>query len=244
MDNLRVSTITAIGHLFKNNIDLFQIYKNIDIDDKIKYIKYRELEKGIVIKKKKIKRDFFNQMTIHVYDGVKKNGGKVNIKLFNNGRIQMTGLILIEQGANIIKLLQKLLKDNKDIELVEENKVNLEVVLINSDFDYGKSVDCDKLYQYLLENNIYVTYESCIYPGVNIKYFYLNDNTTGICKCCEQCDGKGDGINKCKKVTIAVFHSGKVIITGGRSFDQIEKSYYFIIKNLNEIFKNNRLEID
>ena len=44
------------------------------------------------------------------------------------------------------------------------------------------------------------------------------------------CNGKGNGCGDgdCKKVTIAVFMSGKVIITGGQNKDQINESYRFI----------------
>jgi TATA-box binding protein (TBP) (component of TFIID and TFIIIB) len=55
------------------------------------------------------------------------------------------------------------------------------------------------------------------------------------------CTGKGNGCGDgdCKKVTIAVFKSGKVIITGGQNKDQIIESYRFItnfIQNKKEKF--------
>ena len=239
MENLRVSTITAIGRIFNNKVDLYKIFTSIDPNKVIRYIKFGEFEKGVLEKRKKIKKDFFNQMTIHIYDGKKKNDGKINVKLFNNGRIQITGLILIEQGQFVIDILHEHLKNNKDIDIINKDSIKLDIVLINSDFDFGKPIDRELLYNYLLDQDIYVTYESCIYPGVNIKYYYLNNNISGICNCTNQCDGKGDGITTCKKVTIAVFHSGKVIITGGQSFDQIVKSYNFINIILNKLFNKN-----
>ena len=44
------------------------------------------------------------------------------------------------------------------------------------------------------------------------------------------CNGKGNacGDGDCKKVTIAIFKSGKVIITGGQNKSQINESYRFI----------------
>ena len=73
---------------------------------------------------------------------------------------------------------------------------------------------------------IYISYEPCIYPGVNIKYFINTNNRCGICECENLCNGKGNGCGdgNCKKVTIAVFKSGKVIITGGQNKDQIVES--------------------
>lgn len=240
MDHLRISTITAVGALFTNNIDLNIIYEHIQIDDIFKYIKLNKLEKGInhKKKKKKNKKDFFNQMTIHVYDGIKRNDGCVNLKLFKNGKIQMTGIISEEHGDNVIKLIHDKLKDNSEIKFLDELKMN--IAMVNSDFDYGKTIDRTKLYEYLIDNNYYVTYEPCIYPGVNIKYYYKEGNDTGICNCCEQCNGKGDGINSCLQVTFLVFHSGKIIIifrTNGFSKNQIEKAYSFINNTLNKLFE-------
>ena len=67
-------------------------------------------------------------------------------------------------------------------------------------------------------------------------------NTCGICECENMCNGKGDGYGDggCKKVTIAVFKSGKVIITGGQNQEQIIESYRFItnfIQNKKEMLK-------
>ena len=67
-------------------------------------------------------------------------------------------------------------------------------------------------------------------PYFSIKYFINNNNTCGICECETICNGKGNGCGdgNCKKVTIAVFKSGKVIITGGQNQEQITESYRFI----------------
>ena len=55
-------------------------------------------------------------------------------------------------------------------------------------------------------------------------------NHSGTCGCSRLCNGKGNGCGdgECKKVTIAVFKSGKIIITGGQNKDQINESYRFI----------------
>ena len=88
----------------------------------------------------------------------------------------------------------------------------------------------------IINAGIYSSYEPCIYPGVNIKYFINTNNWDGICCCENRCDGKGraDGDGDCKKVTIAVFKSGKIIITGAQNTDQLETAYYFITEFINE----------
>jgi len=120
---------------------------------------------------------------------------------------------------------------------------NYKIVLINSDYFVGFEIKRDELHKILVEKyNIYSSYEPCIYPGVNIKYFINTNNTCGICECENLCNGKGNGCGDgyCKKVTIAVFKSGKVIITGGQNKEQIIESYRFItnfIENKKDILK-------
>ena len=47
-------------------------------------------------------------------------------------------------------------------------------------------------------------------------------------------NGGGNGDGDCKKVTIAVFKSGKIIITGGQNKGQLETSYRFIKNFIDE----------
>ena len=239
MDNLRISTITALSG-FDTNIELKLLYDNIEIDDKIKFIQWGvDNTKGITnkVKKrprknKKKKNVFYNQLTIHYY-----LNKVINVKIFNNGKIQMTGLKEIEQGKRVVESIHKLIKninnkikDNKIID--NENFImnKYQIVLINSDFDVKYSINRDILHRHIVNMNIFSSYEPLIYPGVNIKYFYNNSYTDGICKCSNICIGKGNSIGdgNCKRITIAVFKSGKIIITGANTYDQLIETYNFI----------------
>ena len=232
-NDLRISTITSVLKL-SQKIDLEKVYKGIPISEKyIPYIEYgcnnapRGFSEKSLIKKrkKKKKKIFYNQSTIHVMH----DGKLMNVKLFNNGRIQITGL---KNEGQATKLVKKLIEYFKDFEIISDYTELIEnkIVLINSDFDLGFEINRDNLHSEIIENDIYSSYEPCIYPGVNIKYFINKNNSCGICECENICNGKGNGCGDgdCKKVTIAVFKSGKVIITGGQNKDQIIESYRFI----------------
>ena len=119
---------------------------------------------------------------------------------------------------------------------------NYKIVLINSDFYAGFEIKRDKLHDFLVNKyNIFSSYEPCIYPGVNSKYYwnrkYMDKQFLGKCYCSKICNGKGDGNGNgnCKKITISTFQSGSVIITGARSMDQINDAYAFI----NKVFEDN-----
>ena len=238
--NLRISTMTLISGI-SSNINLLNLYKNLSINDILRFIEFGlhplKGEKKNKIKnprKKKIKKFFYNQMTIHILkDKI------VNMKIFNNGRIQMTGLKSEEQGYNVIQLfldeINKLSPTVKEtiFDNIEPETIPGRIVLINSDFSFGHKINREVLYRIITEKGYYSSYEPCSYPGVNIKYYYnVRNQNDGICNCLCECNGKGG--SNCKSITIAVFNSGNIIITGGQSYKHLTIAYDFICKILNE----------
>ena len=235
MSDIRISTITKVGKL-SIDFDLKDLFDKLQIDEDIKYVEYGDTHvKGITKKKKKPKSTttkrknyFYNQLSMLVF-----SDKLVNVKLFNNGSIQMTGIKNDRMSYEVVDILIQKFTDiyNTDIKILD-----IDTVLINSDFDYGYCINNYNLHELLESANYYSSYEPCSYPGVNIKYYHnLKDkDNQGICQCAHDCIGKGKG-DDCKRITIAVFKSGKIIITGGKSIEQIYIARDFI-KNF--IYKN------
>lgn len=242
--NLRVSTMTLISDL-NTIIDLNYLYKNIEENDRIKYIEHGVNNKGINHKisksrKNEKKKFFYNQITAHIFEDK-----IINVKIFNNGKIQMTGVKNINQGENVLKILIDTIKNIPDdiLDKILTNKLlhsnPMEVALINSDFDCGFKIKREILHRKIIEEGYYSSFEPTIYPGVNIKYYFNKEKQdTGICNCKSQCNGRGKN-GFCKKITVAVFNSGKIIITGGQSCEQLNKAYEFI----DDILKNSKEEL-
>ena len=242
-ENLHISTMVQIGKL-NTQIILKSLAESLNTNDNILYIEYgSEINKGFndkKLSKKKLesKKYFYNQLTLHIHNSLKKNK-RVNVKIFNNGRIQMTGINSDLVGSTTMEIVLKEFNklSNKsdifsDINILKIG--DLETVLINSDFDIHHEVDRDNLHRAIVDNGYLSSYEPCNYPGVNIKYYYnpLKRNF-GICDCEKHCNGKGLN-DTCKKITIAVFKSGKIIITGGRSKYHIQIAYEFITEFIQE----------
>ena len=188
---------------------------------------------------------FFNSITLNMFI----NHRYVNLKLFDNGQIQMTGVNNEDVGKKCIQKTISLLNSNKSIITKDIVLCNYKIALINSDYDCGFCIQRDVLYDLVLNDmKLSVTYEPENYPGVKIQYFW-NDTKTGICNCKVKCIGKGNNEMNCKKVTISVFQSGKIIITGAKSLDKLHDAYHFANSILyNNIFKiikkyNIKLEI-
>lgn len=226
-------------------------------------------KKMTITRRKKVEgKRFDNQATVVLrkYNEMQSNiQGKTvynyaNLKIFKNGNVQMTGLKNQEQGQWIINFIIDTFKEiyNKliaegatpdenivhDIENVMSS--NYRIQLINSDFKLGFPIRRDRLNEIVQNDyNVRSNFESCTYPGVKIEYNW-NCYTTcdGVCRCSDtkKCSGKNDGSGNlmCKKVTIAVFQSGSIIITGAQNSDQIEKAYAFICG----VCENNRKKIE
>jgi TATA-box binding protein (TBP) (component of TFIID and TFIIIB) len=207
--------------------------------------------------KKQITR-FDNQVTLIWSVNYGENSGiqfkknkppKVNMKVFRNGQIQMTGLRTFEKGVNTIKCLIRLMEEmDKNLEENEhEDRIivnkdtmklgDMNVQLINTNFVVNFNIQTDYLHELLVNKyNMNSSYEPCIYPAVKLQYFWnpANVKHDGICHCETSCiirklkKPKETTPDMCKKVTLAIFQSGCIIITGGNKIEQVDECYAYI----------------
>jgi TATA-box binding protein (TBP) (component of TFIID and TFIIIB) len=211
--------------------------------------KHDQISKGVNLKKRFVRKGgkrevstkrFDNSITIKLY---KSETELLNIKIFKNGKIQMTGVKHVESGIEAVEFLITIVKDvNLHTKLVDDvdclSCSGCNIHLINSDFKVNMEIRRDLLFQLITkEYDVTCTYEPCIYPGVKIQYFLnktadlsLSPKIHGVCPCIPQCNGKGNGetTDSCKKITISIFQSGCILITGVTSIKHIEIGYKFI----------------
>jgi TATA-box binding protein (TBP) (component of TFIID and TFIIIB) len=186
-------------------------------------------------------KTFFNQSTIVVRKATnpeKTNFKEVNVKLFGNGGIQMTGIPAEEFAKDtLVWLLEELCKVKANVFTNPPKLDKFKVQLINSDYQVAYPINRAELHTILSRTyGLFSTFESTIYQGVNTKY-YFNDqhpdrDRPGICLCSKRCRGQGTGSGpgECKRITMSVFQTGKIIITGGRYLYQLEEAYNFLNK--------------
>jgi len=205
--------------------------------------------------RKKSKNIFFNQSTLVVRKQCGITNGipiykEVNIKLFKNGGVQMTGIPTdIFAKETFAWLVQSLGEFSVPILEGTPQPHRYSIQLINSDYSVNGSINREKLHEVLVsEYNLFSSFESTIYQGCDTKYYYNEaapkDAIEGVCPCGETlCYGNGDGmtLGNCKEITISPFHTGSIIITGARRFIQIEKAYTFmnriLTKHCSELIK-------
>jgi len=241
----------------KSNFVWIYYPKIIDRDNKKgEYPKKKRNVKSATTKK----TSFDNQVTV-----LYKSDNYPNLKIFKNGNIQLTGVkdekivkIIVDE---IIDEIKRIYKEKPEISLTTDFKdkigfTNFHIRMINTDFkSYGDSefktkfLIRRKVLHKILIGDLYnnkCSFEPGKYHGVKLEFFWNSmknkkEIQNGICSCSDYCFGKGSGIgNKnCKKITVAIFESGSVLITGGISFEQIDAAYNYITK----IFESHKDEI-
>lgn len=129
------------------------------------------------------------------------------------------------------KIKNKLINKN----IIDITKYN--ITLINSDFYIGFKLNRSRVYNYILnEKNLLCDYDPCIYQGVLIKFYWNNNKKIqdGRCYCKKSCNGKGtgNGNGECKKITVSIFQSGNIIITGKCCREELYYIYNYTIDTL------------
>jgi TATA-box binding protein (TBP) (component of TFIID and TFIIIB) len=185
---------------------------------------------------------FYNQCSIIIKPDQDRR--PINIKLFTNGSISMTGCLFNEDGSDAVKILLDELSGYRGVFVDDEVEVvKYAITMINSDFKLKFKVNRYELHDRLVNLGLLSNYDSENYPGVKISYFwnyYDGKRNKGMCSCTKKCIGKGDGTGngKCKRVTVSIFASGSVIITGANSEKQIIDVYKQINKYIKSMYKD------
>lgn len=149
----------------------------------------------------------------------------INIKIFGNGSMQMTGCKGVDNFINIVKILCAELRKIKGIMSKETYKLELKpfttvreavtpyqiqelnIVMIQTNFTVGLMIDRDKLCKLLISKNIHATFDPDNHSGVNIRFKYSEN----------------------KILSLFVFESSDIILTGVNNRDHIIKAFNFIV---------------
>ena len=171
---------------------------------------------------------FYNQVTVvvRIYEGEYtdlNDEKKINLKVFKNGSIQISGLKKLEYTNRALNKLIYRLSEIKgrmvdgNIEMVKfidnHSKLTIKdfnIYMINSNYKVNMKIDRSKLFTLLLKKKIKASYEKCIRACVIVKFIP------------EKCNDEE------KEVSIFIFEKGNIIITGARNIIHIIESYNYI----------------
>lgn len=238
--NIKISTITMDCKM-QSEIDIERLALTVRLHTKgILSITYGErgdiATNRSIIKRRASKRSFYNQATVLVKPDARPDDvipiekrNPINIKIFRNGSLQMTGCKDIRDFYSVTHKLVRILKHGhrpdrhgprvsyaKNVHRIGIYDVHIR--MINSNFKIGHQINREMLSRVLVRKHGYYSLDpqwgyiehkydpvnghSC----VNIKHRYEND-----------------------RVSVFVFQTGSIIITGAKSFPQIISAYHFIM---------------
>uniref|UniRef100_A0A6C0LT41 TATA-box binding protein n=1 Tax=viral metagenome TaxID=1070528 RepID=A0A6C0LT41_9ZZZZ len=192
-------------------------------------------------KKKQSTKNFFNQVTILMKPINNPIRNYLNIKVFKNGSLQITGCKDMDDFNNVTSTLIRILREGKTIVTKKETKkliqyvespdkigiFDIKVRMINSNLKLEYKIDRKQLAHIIKHKHkrgtkdIEFGYIECIYKPngghscVNIKYKY----------------------DEISKPSIFVFQTGAIIITGAKNLTQIISSYEYIMRILTKYKK-------
>ncbi len=226
--------------------------KNIkDIEKVIMYIvdivnKNKELMICSIEDKELIMRKNLDKNKVKELKSIATTYGIVNLKKYK----KQTLIQEIINSTNYYKdyILPTIKYNEKNINKFKIEDSNIKISMINCsyaikyilrDIKYNFEIDRNKLFKFIKENTkLHCYYDNNQHQGVKINYMY-NSSKTGICNCKEQCIIKKKTVRSCKKITILLFNSGKIIITGSNSIEQSQDAYNLI----NKLIENNYNDI-
>tara|TARA_B100000579_G_scaffold430225_1_gene443239 strand:- start:514 stop:1272 length:759 start_codon:yes stop_codon:yes gene_type:complete len=244
------------------NIVTVSVNSKIDVTVKVKdaqIIEWLKTKKDISFREKKKKKAvegkkdrFFNCVMFYMQCGFEK---PVHIKIFQNGSLQLSGVqtLDMEKIEEIIEciliLVEEAAQEFPNLITVNSNEIGtVNITMVNSNFKISPDPKWkinQKQLQTIINNNYRIEHggrwtgvtKTEKYPGLNGKYIYnkyLDDYDPHSKK-------KVKG-----QVTILIFRSGSIIITGYNVWEHGIEAYNEIVdiitKNFNEVCFIDELE--
>lgn len=208
---LNVSTITLICDLNVDNVDICLFCERFNEPG----IETKHIPHGFDRKRngERVRKSFYNQVTLNYKDISKKS-----MKIFSNGKLQITGLTSYfecEQLANYtVQVLHKTLGDPT----IAIRRAY--IGMINCNFSTGTNLDLYTFNQLLNRHaRVMSIYSPESYPAINMKYRNGDVNTS-----------------------VFVFGTGNIVITGGKCLSDMKETYEFvhkeIVRNYETVSKN------
>jgi len=194
---VRITTITMTSKI-GTDIDIPTFKANFAKHGKIIKIRNKNSKFGGFECKMK-DTTFYNQVTINYTDQYSTK----SIKLFPNGSVQVAGCSNLVDCKRVSAYISYVIK--KVLNLEEAPVLEPAVIqMINTNFSLNCTVNLKKVIAKFEGEQFDVTFDPDKYSAVKVKF------------------EPGPGM---KRVTGSIFSTGKVIVTGARSLDEIVKAY-------------------
>jgi TATA-box binding protein (TBP) (component of TFIID and TFIIIB) len=206
---VRITTITMMAKDIIGKIDAKLIRKIFK--DRPIIVRPKGSTKGFEWRIKPAKRGshFYNCISIGYTDCYSTKA----VKLFSNGSIQVAGCSNVLDCKRIVAQLAVLLPVilNKPVDI---HYGLFKIVMINTNFSLNKSLNLYSVIRDFQKNPIFfANYDPGSYAAVTVKFKPKEDM---------------------KRVTVAIFSTGNIIITGAETLMEIAHAYKLINENISQ----------
>ena len=221
IDTLKLMDLPLnLGNIISLYINKKENFKTLLKEGSIKTRK-KKTEKIPKIKKKG--NNFYNCINIVMRvtscdTNILENEPKINMKLFKNGSIQMSGCKSI---IDINIVLGKLIKILETEITGKISVINFKIDNILANYKINMEINRNKLFELLQKKKIQATYEPCIRACVVVKLTPIQDN------------------EQKNQITISIFKLGNILLAGARSDLHLIEAYNY----LNDIILTHTEEI-
>lgn len=174
------------------------------------------VERGDVpVKQRVLKRAFGRQITFRVR--VPQQERLVHLKMFSNGTIQTTGALDEDTAYSAAGLACTACG-------IDASPVDLAVRMINCGFKASRRLNLVACFHAARAAGMAVSYDPCCYSALKISLFFPQDGVGHACKCATNCMTKKPRHRWCQMVTVSVFESGSVGVSGGVTHEELERA--------------------
>lgn len=192
--NVNVSTMTILCHLDTDCLNIQEFSTKFSHDHVT--IKYSITPNSFTVSRRgKVKKSFFNQVTLNYQDISKKS-----IKIFSNGKLQITGIASKAESDYVIQSVVQWINATLSLDV---KPIRIYTGMINSNFSIGWCIDLTRLNRFLnSDEQIDSIYNPESYPAINMKYSM-----------------------KDARISVFIFSTGNIVITGGKCIKHIHQTY-------------------
>lgn len=181
---------------------------------------------------------FNNQYTILIPPPAGVPGKGISCKVFRNGVVQLSGLRSYEDQFRV-----------KDI-FASVGYMSLEqfkIAMINTNYAINRPLNLYNTAIYFKQYGLHISFDPQRLRGVHVKYMYKEEgHQDGKCTCLQYGKEPGPSEKKepdiikkkrkkkceCIPITIMLFATGKIVITGAKDIKQTIEAYNFINQHL------------
>lgn len=157
----------------------------------------------------------------------------VNVKVFRNGTLQVSGCKSISDMHKLAQILQT--RAHMDIG-------EFKIAMINSNFSVPHRVDLYQMALHCRTLGLHTNYDQQRHPALLLRYQYNPKNifSNGICSCVV---GYNPTTHKkdarftscaCHRVSLLIFSTGRIVVTGANSIVQIVECYTYLMHIIND----------